>query len=357
MAQLVQVWLRAEQARDLVVLRAHHITGPALRWLVSLAGQEGLRVWLISPLPLPQIVDVVADLAANPARPATISGAGVGNDEDTHDDTVDAVIDVAVSSAAALGKGPAGGRGCTGEGCEDLNLPAAGAADAANDGIEDVRAGNPCAVLDAAVDTSLSVATARRLRRLYDIEAAALAATAVLQGRPDPETFAAATPRVAPDAATMVTAQWVVRAVPEHARALLRGWAGRRLVPREWALDVATAYLTLRLEVAQRDSGIALLDPALPLLPPVAWHNRYAPEQPSCVRVARRGADRLGLRPCAPLSFWCRDHSHRVTQSTLIFVSPHTSRQGSGAFLAMRVLIRRNSTRLEQDMGLRPQKT
>lgn len=176
-----------------------------------------------------------------------------------------------MSSAAALGKSPAGGQGCTCHGCDDLNLPAA---DDANDGIEDVRAGNPCAVLDVAVntslDTSLSVATARRLRQLYDIEAAALAATAVLQGRPNPETFAAATPQVASGAATLVTAQGVVRAVPEHARALLRGWAGRPLVPRGWALDVATAYLTLRLEVAQRDSGIALLDPALPLLPPVA---------------------------------------------------------------------------------------
>lgn len=40
---------------------------------------------------------------------------------------------------------------------------------------------------------------------------------------------------------------------------------------------MATAYLTLRLEIAQRDSGVALLDPALPLLPPVAWHNRYDP--------------------------------------------------------------------------------
>lgn len=52
-AQLAQAWLRAEQARDLVVLRAHHLAGPALDWLRSLPAQEGLRLWLISPRPLP----------------------------------------------------------------------------------------------------------------------------------------------------------------------------------------------------------------------------------------------------------------------------------------------------------------
>jgi hypothetical protein len=53
-AQLAQVWLRAERAWDLVVLHAHQITGPALSWLLGLPSQEGLRVWLISPQPLPR---------------------------------------------------------------------------------------------------------------------------------------------------------------------------------------------------------------------------------------------------------------------------------------------------------------
>lgn len=52
-AQLARAWLRAERARELVVLRAHHLAGPALDWLLSLPSQEGLRLWLISPRPLP----------------------------------------------------------------------------------------------------------------------------------------------------------------------------------------------------------------------------------------------------------------------------------------------------------------
>jgi hypothetical protein len=152
-AQLVQVWLRAEQARDLVVLRAHHITGAALRWLVSLAGQEGLRVWLISPLPLPQIVDIAADVAANPGRSATISGMGVGN----HDDKIDAVIDLVVTSAAALGDGPAGGHPCTCDGCEDLNR---GDLDPpVTDATAEVRAGNPSVAMDVAMGVRMDVAT------------------------------------------------------------------------------------------------------------------------------------------------------------------------------------------------------
>jgi hypothetical protein len=47
----------------------------------------------------------------------------------------------------------------------------------------------------------------------------------------------------------------------------LRGWAGRDLLPKEWACDVAATYLTLRLEAAQRHTGVALIAPALPLLP------------------------------------------------------------------------------------------
>jgi hypothetical protein len=47
--QLVRAWLRAERARDLIVLRAHQVSGPALSWLLSLSVGEYLRVWLISP--------------------------------------------------------------------------------------------------------------------------------------------------------------------------------------------------------------------------------------------------------------------------------------------------------------------
>jgi hypothetical protein len=54
-AELARAWLRAERARDLVVLRAHQISGPALSWLLSLPVQEGLRLWLISPQPLPRV--------------------------------------------------------------------------------------------------------------------------------------------------------------------------------------------------------------------------------------------------------------------------------------------------------------
>jgi hypothetical protein len=48
----------AAVARELIVLRAHQITGPALRWLLGLPSQEGLRVWLVSPRPLPAVADV-----------------------------------------------------------------------------------------------------------------------------------------------------------------------------------------------------------------------------------------------------------------------------------------------------------
>lgn len=66
-------------------------------------------------------------------------------------------------------------------------------------------------------------------------------------------------------------------AVPEYALALLRGWAGRSLWPREWAHDVAATYLTLRLETAERHRGVTLLDPELPQLTPAAWHERHDP--------------------------------------------------------------------------------
>ena len=63
-----------------------------------------------------------------------------------------------------------------------------------------------------------------------------------------------------------------------HAQALVRGWVGRCLVsPQEWACDVAVPYLTLRLETAQRHTGVGLTDPALRPLRPVAWHERNDP--------------------------------------------------------------------------------
>jgi hypothetical protein len=104
------------------------------------------------------------------------------------------------------------------------------------------------------------VATARRLRRLYDPEAAALAAVTVLLGRPAPEVVAAARVQVAVDACTVATAQGTILAVPEYARALVRGWAGRCVLPQEWACDVAATYLTLRLEAAEHHTGVVWSD-------------------------------------------------------------------------------------------------
>jgi hypothetical protein len=102
----------------------------------------------------------------------------------------------------------------------------------------------------------LTVDNARRLRRLYDIEAAALATAAVLLDCPAPDVLAAARIHVAEDACSVATAQGAVLAVPEYAQALLRGWAGQHLLPREWAHDVTTTYLTLRFEAAERHTGM-----------------------------------------------------------------------------------------------------
>jgi hypothetical protein len=231
-AQVVQAWLCAGRVRDLVVLRAHYVAGPALSWLLSLPAQEGTRVWLISPRPLPWVAEVEGVTVAR-VRP---EGAGL----------------------SVISDHPVG---CE---CEDLNCPVP---DAAPWESETAR---------------LTVATARRLRRLYDIEAAALATAAVLLGRPAPDVLATARVSVAIDVRTMVTAWGTTVAVPEYARALLRGWAGRSLLPEEWACDVAATYLTLRLEAAQRHTGARLIDPALPQLVSVAWHERSDP-----------GADRL----------------------------------------------------------------
>ena len=106
---------------------------------------------------------------------------------------------------------------------------------------------------------------------------AALATAAVLLGCPAPDVLAAARIHVAEDACSVGTTQGTVLAVPEYAQALLRGWAGQYLLPREWAHDVTATYLTLRLEAAERHTGVRLLDPNLPQLPRVAWHNRRDP--------------------------------------------------------------------------------
>ncbi|MDT7670259.1 MAG: hypothetical protein QOC74_3042 [Pseudonocardiales bacterium] len=82
-------------------------------------------------------------------------------------------------------------------------------------------------------------------------KAAGLATATVLLDRPAPDVLAAGS--VVGDARTMATA-WggTTVAVPEYAGALVRGWAGRWLLPEEWACDVAATYLTLRLEAAER---------------------------------------------------------------------------------------------------------
>lgn len=121
------------------------------------------------------------------------------------------------------------------------------------------------------------VAAGLRLRRLHDIEAAALATATVLLDRPDPLSFAVARPRVGAGAASVTLASGARLAVPEYARALLRAWAGRDLLPGVWADDVAATYLTLRLELAARHTGLELVAPSMATPAPVAWHRRSDP--------------------------------------------------------------------------------
>jgi hypothetical protein len=227
--QLVRAWLRAERARDLIVLRAHQVSGPALSWLLSLPVREYLRVWLISPQPLTTVADI-ADVKVTSASPTQ---AWPDPDLVAHDEAH-----------------------CR---CEDLNHLA------------------PTSATAMIATIGVTVDIARRLRLLYDLEAAALATASVLLGCPDPDTLAAARIQVAEDARSVATTQGAVVAVPEHAHALVRGWAGQSLLPREWAHDVAATYLTLRLEAAERHIGVRLIDPDLPQLPRVAWHERRDP--------------------------------------------------------------------------------
>jgi hypothetical protein len=60
---LVEVWLRAEQTRDLIVLRAHQLAGTARAWLLDLADRERIRLWLCAPDPLGDLDPAVPRLA------------------------------------------------------------------------------------------------------------------------------------------------------------------------------------------------------------------------------------------------------------------------------------------------------
>jgi hypothetical protein len=137
--QQVRSWLLAEQARELIVLRAHQISVPGLEWLVELAACEVERVWLLSPRGLPALSGDAAGVTVTSVRPAQ------------------AVADLAAAHD---------GVGC---GCEDLNRYA------------------PVHGTGVSVAGGLTVATAGHLRCLYDVEAAGLATAAVLLGCPDPD--------------------------------------------------------------------------------------------------------------------------------------------------------------------------
>ena len=225
-AVLVEVWLRAEQVRDLVVLRAHQLAGKALAWLLDLAHRAPFRLWLCAPGPL---VDL--DSAAARLTPAVFLQRVRPH------------------------------RRCR---CDDLNRPA---------GVSVMPAETP----GPAFPPRLTSYTGRLLRRLHDPEVAALATATLLLGRPDPTVLAAAEALVARDARHVTTVDGRVFRVPEHARGLLRGWAGRSLLPPAWAPDVAATYLAVRLEAAGRHTGLLLLDPARPPVPSIAWHLRADP--------------------------------------------------------------------------------
>lgn len=223
-AALVGTWLRIERVRDLIVLRAHQIAGSALTWLLNVP-QDGPRLWLITPQPLPAI--------AERARvPVTLLDA--------------------TGFAQQL---PAHPRDC---GCDDLNCRA--------------PADGPIA------PTGLTPDVTRRLRQLCDPDNATVAAITMLLDRPTPDELAAWCVRVASDAASITSTAHEQRiAVPERAQALLRARAGAPLVPHKWSHEIAATYLTLRMEDAQRYLGFSLLDPDHPMLPTVAWREHHEP--------------------------------------------------------------------------------
>lgn len=222
-AALVNTWLRIERIRELIVLRAHQITGSALTWLLDVP-QDGPRLWLITPRPLPAIAE-------------------------------HAQVPVAHLDAAEFAQQlPAHPRDC---GCEDLNC----------------RAVADCPI----APTVLTPDVTRRLRRLCDPDNAVVAAITMLLDRPTPDELAAWRVHIAADAASITTAQDQRVAVPERAQTLLHVRAGAPLVPHEWSHEVTATYLTLRMEDAQRYLGFGLLDPDHPMLPTVAWHQHHEP--------------------------------------------------------------------------------
>ena len=99
----------------------------------------------------------------------------------------------------------------------------------------------------------------------------------------------------------MTTALGAPLTVPEHARGLTTRVGGKALWPLQWADDVAATYLTLRLEIAERHSGVTLLDPQLPLLAPVAWHERTDPGAAVLAWMTRSHA--LTAKPTTALSW------------------------------------------------------
>jgi hypothetical protein len=151
-------------------------------------------------------------------------------------------------------------------GCDDLNLP-------------------PDDWFKPGLRDGMTVAAARRIRRLVDPETAAIAASSVLLQAPNPADLAGI--HIDGEATTIRTSSRQSVAVPEHAQGLLRNRANRPLVPREWATDVAATYLTLRLEDAERHINMPLLDPARLLPPLIAWHERPDPGAQTLAHLTR----------------------------------------------------------------------
>jgi hypothetical protein len=137
---------------------------------------------------------------------------------------------------------------------------------------------------------AMSPAAARRLRLMYEVQGAALAAASLLLGRPHPEVLGVANAYVDRSVRTLATTVGECVAIPEYARSLLRGCAGQWLVPPDWAHDIAATYWTLRLDEAQRCSGVEVLHPDTPvLLPPMPWHERYDPGAQELAQLTRSG--------------------------------------------------------------------